>query len=83
MKRNQLLCYIINQTYQLNFGETEKERLLVVSGNSIRLEYQVHLPEMGDVGVQQSQKKKNGSGRRCSGDGKKMSWRMRMWQEEA
>lgn len=67
----------------MKFGETEKDGLLVVSRNSIRLGYQVHLPEMGDVGVQQSQKKKKGSGRRCSGDGRKMSWSVRMWQVEA
>lgn len=83
MKRNQLLYYITNQTYQLKFWEMEKEELLVVSRNSIRLGYQVHLPEMGDVGVQQSQKIKKGSGRRYRGDVRKMSWRMRMWQEEA
>ena len=50
MKRNQLLYF--SPDLSVEIGEIEKEGLLIVSRDAIRSGYQVHLPEMGDVGVQ-------------------------------
>lgn len=51
--------------------EIEKEGLLIVSRDAIRSGYQVHLPEMGDVGVQW-----------CQGEKERQWEKVWRWQEK-